>query len=92
MRTASILVFLAHSIPILSGNLNWEGKGKKKKGETAPTQNKKHQPFALVFQNLKKGLSFELGCNTRKQETRFSVLSSEVCLCLLAVSHIPKKK
>lgn len=31
MRTASILVFLAHSLPILSRNLNWEGKGKKKR-------------------------------------------------------------
>lgn len=52
MRTASILVFLAHSVPILSGNLNWEGKEEKKK--------KKHQPFAPVFQNLKRGFSFEL--------------------------------
>lgn len=86
MRTASILVFLAHSVPILSGNLNSEGK------EKTSTQIKKHQTFVSVFQNLKKSISFEVGFNFRKDEAMFLVLSSVVCLFLLPVSYIPKKK
>lgn len=62
--------------------------GKKKK----TPRNKKHQPFAPVFQNLKKGLPFELGFNIRKQETMFSVLSSVVCLSLLQFHASPPKK
>lgn len=64
MRTASILIFLAHSVAILTGNLNWEENFLKK----APT----------TCHAVKSYSSSELCFDIRKQETMFSVLSSVV--------------
>lgn len=70
IRTASILVFLAHSVPILSGNLNWEGKEKKKK--------KKPPTICPSISEPEERFLIWAAFNIRKQETMFSGLSSVV--------------